>query len=132
MPTTYRCSPIPGRGEQCGVAGCRQIAEKYPNVRLILGHSCWDDWGGAIALANDFPNVYLEITAAERMPGYIDRAVHEAGASKILFGTDLPWFNPQFTLGCVLFADIDDDDRHAILHRNAERLLAERGMGAEG
>ena len=116
------------RGALCGVDACRRVAERYPEVRFILGHSCWDDWNGAFALARDFPHVYLELTAAERMPRFVERVVQEVGAHKLLFGTDLPWFNPQFTLGCVLFSDIADEDRHAILHGNAERLLAERGM----
>jgi predicted TIM-barrel fold metal-dependent hydrolase len=109
----------------CDAASCRWVAERYSDMIFILGHSCYDDWGGAIALAQEFPNVYLELTAAERMPGFVDRAVREAGSHKMLFGTDLPWFNPQFTMGCILFADITDDDRHAIFHGNAERILGE-------
>ncbi|HEY3379056.1 MAG TPA: amidohydrolase family protein [Armatimonadota bacterium] len=116
------------QGELCGVAACRRVAERYPAMRFILGHSCWPDWDGAIALAREFPHVYLELTAAERMPGFVEQVVRAGQAEKLLFGTDLPWFDPNFGLGCVLSSDIDDDHRHAILHRNAERLLAERGM----
>ncbi len=48
----------------------------------------------------------------------------EAGQSeRMLFGTELPWFSPIAGLGCLLSADITDDDRHNIYHRNAERLL---------
>ena len=110
----------------CGVPACRWVAEHYPDIRFLLGHSCYGDWDGAIELARTFPNVYLELTAAEFAPGFIDRACREAGAHKIIFGTDLPWFDPFAGIGCVLFADITDEDRHAILHGNAERLLAEQ------
>ncbi len=92
-------------------------------MTFIMGHSCFPEFDKAFALAREFPNVYLELTACERMPAFVDRAVHEVGAHKLLFGTDLPWFDPNFSIGCVLFADIDDDERRAILHSNAERLL---------
>jgi len=49
--------------------------------------------------------------------------VEGAGSEKMLYGTDLPWFDPHYVIGCILFARIDDEDRHNILHRNAERLL---------
>ncbi|MHB9132081.1 MAG: amidohydrolase family protein [Armatimonadota bacterium] len=111
----------------CNTAACRWVAKQYPEMVFLLGHSIWGDFDGAIGLAKEFPNVYLELTAAERMPGFITRAVREAGSHKILFGTDLPWFDPNFTLGCVLFSDITDEDRHAILHGNAERLLMTPG-----
>lgn len=110
-------------------AACRQLAEQYPEMRLLLGHCCWDDFGGAIELARTFTNVCLELTAAERMPGFVDRAVREGCARKLVFGSDFPWFDPDFGIGCVLFADIHDEDRHAILHGNAERLLAEAAPG---
>jgi predicted TIM-barrel fold metal-dependent hydrolase len=110
---------------RCGAAACREIATRYPDMVFLLGHSIWGDADGAIALAKEFRNVYLELTAAEHVPGFLEQAVAGAGTEKIVFGTDLPWFNPHFSLGCVLFADIDDDARHAILHGNAERILAE-------
>ncbi|HOS44010.1 MAG TPA: amidohydrolase family protein [Armatimonadota bacterium] len=108
---------------RCDAVACRTIAEQYPAMLFLLGHSCWGDFPRAIALAAALPNVYLELTAAEHVPGFIEQAVRGAGAEKLIFGSDLPWFNPHYTLGCVLFADIEDADRHAILHGNAERIL---------
>jgi predicted TIM-barrel fold metal-dependent hydrolase len=42
----------------------------------------------------------------------------------MLFGTDLPWFDPHHAIGALLSADISDEDRHNICHCNAEKLLA--------
>ncbi len=55
--------------------------------------------------------------------GVLERFVGEAGSERILFGTDLPWFNHHYYIGSVLGAAISDEDRHNILHRNAEKLL---------
>jgi len=40
--------------------------------------------------------------------------------------SDLPWFNPHYALGCVLFAHIAEDERRAIIRGNALRLLGEQ------
>lgn len=101
----------------------RIVAEKYPNTRLLLGHSCHGEWDKAVALVKDFPNVYLELCAVLHWRGILDRFVAELGSERIVFGTDLPWFSYHYYIGAVLGADIADDDRRNILYRNAERLL---------
>lgn len=106
-----------------GPAVVRRIAERYTNLMLLMGHSCHGAWDEAVRLAQDFPNVYLELTAVLDNRGIIEKFVAEAGADRMLFGTDLPWFDPHHGIGALLSADITDEDRHRILHRNAERLL---------
>jgi uncharacterized protein len=107
-----------------GSAVLRRALEKYPNVRALLGHSCHGEWDAAVQLARDFPNVYLELTAVFDDRGAIEKFVDEAGSDRMLFGTDLPWFDPHHAIGVLLSAKISDEDRHNICHRNAERLLA--------
>jgi len=58
--------------------------------------------------------------------GVIEAFVEAVGSERILFGTDLPWFDPHYGIGCILMSRITDDDRRNILHRNAERLYGER------
>jgi len=102
----------------------REVAERYPRVKLLLGHSCHGEWDEAVALARDFSNVYLELTAVFDDRGVLEKFVREVGSERLLFGTDLPWFDPHQAVGALLSADIDDEDRHNICHRNAEALLA--------
>jgi predicted TIM-barrel fold metal-dependent hydrolase len=123
------------------------LAERYPNAKLLMGHSGYGEWDTSLALARDYPNVYLELTAVYvahdfsaqpsgsgtplplidclSVNGIIERMVEVATSRKILFGTDLPWYSPMYAAGAVLFARISDEARHDILHRNAERLLAD-------
>jgi predicted TIM-barrel fold metal-dependent hydrolase len=84
-----------------------------------------------VQLAQDFANIYLELTAVFDDRGVLEKLVCEAGSDRLLFGTDLPWFDPHHAIGVLLSADISDDDRHNICHRNAERLLA-RFLGVSG
>ncbi len=102
----------------------RRLAELYPNVRFLLGHSCHDDWDAAVALAQDFPNLYLELTAIFDNRGILEKFVAEAGSERMLFGTDLPWFDPHQAVGALLSAHLSDEEIHDICHRNAEKLLA--------
>ena len=101
----------------------RQVAARYPHVKLLLGHSCHGEWDAAIDLARSFENLYLELTAVFDDRGILEKFVREAGSERMLFGTDLPWFDPHQAVGALLSAEIDDEDRHNICHRNAERLL---------
>jgi len=100
-----------------------KLAGKYSEVTFLMGHSGYGEWEKSIQIARDYPNVYLELTAAYAVNGVIDWMVKEDGSNKIVFGTDLPWFDPHYGIGCVLFSRITDKDRHNILHRNAEELL---------
>jgi len=107
-----------------GEAVVREVAERYPHVKFLLGHSCHGEWDAAVQLARDFPHVYLELTAVFDDRGVLEKFVQGAGSERMLFGTDLPWFDPHHAVGALLSADISDEDRHNICHRNAERLLA--------
>ena len=122
-----------------------KVAEKYRGITFLMGHSGYGDWKTSVKIAKDFPNVYLDTTAVYvahdfanqpggsgtplpflpclHVNGIIEFMVENATSRKVLFGTDMPWFSPHYVAGAVLFARIDDEARHDILHRNAERLL---------
>jgi predicted TIM-barrel fold metal-dependent hydrolase len=102
----------------------RQVAADFPRVKLLLGHSCHGAWDAAVALAQEFDNIYLELTALFDDRGILEKFVDEVGSHRMLFGTDLPWFDPHQAVGALLSADICDQDRHNICHRNAEQLLS--------
>ena len=114
-------------GGLCSAANVRAVAERHPRATLIMGHSIAGEFEAAIGLAREHPNLYLELTGVTRTHGLIEWMVREAGADKILFGEDLPWFDPHWGMGAVLWSRISDEDRHAILHGNAERLLKQAG-----
>ncbi len=101
-----------------------QLAQRYPGAVFLMGHSCYGEWDEAIRLALDYPNVYLELTAVHDANGVMEKMAEAGCADKMLYGTDLPWFDPHYVAGCVLFARLTDEDRRKILRGNAERLLA--------
>lgn len=122
-----------------------EAAARYPRARFLMGHSGYGEWEKSAAIARDLPNVYLDLTSVfqaldfSQMPGgslmprvpvisphvngLLEYLVATAGSRKVVFGSDLPWYSQHYHAGAVLFAHISDEDRHNILHRNAERLL---------
>lgn len=123
-----------------------EVGARYPRARFLMGHSGYGEWEKSVAIARDLPNVYLDLTSVfqaldfSQMPGgslmprvpvlsphvngLVEYMVQTAGSRKVVFGSDLPWYSQHYHAGAVLFARITDEDRHDILHRNAERLLA--------
>lgn len=117
-----------GQNQYCSPALWPELAEKYPGAVFFMGHSGFGQWEDAIRYATQYPNVYLELCAAYATRGFVEMAVARCGAEKVLFGTDLPWFDPHYGIGCVIFCDIDDDARYKILYGNAEGILKDCGI----
>jgi uncharacterized protein len=111
-----------------GASQIKAIAQRHPRLKLLMGHSLHGEWKAATELAREFPNLYLELTAVLDDRGVVEQFVAAGLSERILFGTDNPWFHPHQGIGTLLSADITDADRHNILHRNAERLLAGVGV----
>ena len=108
----------------CGPGNLRRVLEKHPEVRLVFGHALFTpSFEGAAALARDFENLFLDATTSNHAFGMIEHAVETAGAERILYGSDMPFISAAGAVGKVLYADIDDDAKAAILGGNARRLL---------
>jgi len=112
-----------GNDPNCGSLQVQKIVSDYPNIPFLAGHTIHGEWQAAAAIAKAHPNVYLELTAAYHVSGLLEYLAAEVGTERILFGDDLPWFDPFHAIGCILSAHIDDEGRRDILYRNAEALF---------
>jgi predicted TIM-barrel fold metal-dependent hydrolase len=95
----------------------------FPRVQFVLGHAGARDVAEAVRLAEQHPQVWLEITGqgATQLDGLVERI----GANRLLFGSDWPFYHLAATLAKVLLVtEGRPDARTAILHDNAERVLA--------
>lgn len=99
-------------------------ARKYPNAIFFMGHSFRPDWEGVERLHRACPdNVYFELTSIPGTAGMVEKLVEIVGSERILYGTDLPWFDEFQGIGGILAARITEDDMHNILYRNVDKLL---------
>lgn len=102
-----------------------KVAPRFPNANFVIGHSGNSEpyRTQSIEAAQANPNVYLETCSTFRQPGVIERLVEEAGADRVLFGSDVPLMDPRPQLGKIITSAIDDDAKRLVLGENAKRLL---------
>jgi predicted TIM-barrel fold metal-dependent hydrolase len=109
------------------IKGIDDMAGEYPDVPLLMGHSGGYEFAAnyeAMRVARDRPNAYFDLCLSGMFEGVVEEYVHEAGAGKVLFGSDDGFMDPRANLGRVLFARITDPEKEMILGANLKRLLA--------
>ncbi|HBY93368.1 MAG: amidohydrolase family protein [Ardenticatenaceae bacterium] len=111
----------------CGPRGIAAVAESYPEVNLIIGHSgsyhsmaALDEF---IAVVRRYANLYLDTSAMGRFYRSVDYMVQHVGAERVLYGTDAPWHSFIAEFGPIVYARISDAEKEKILGLNMARLL---------
>ncbi|MEV6964316.1 amidohydrolase family protein [Hamadaea sp. NPDC051192] len=109
------------------------VAERYPSVTILAGHSGITPTGfdSAIAVARRMPNVVLEVCGSFMRGEDIIRMVGELGADRVVFGSDFPFIDLRMSLGRVIFAQLSDEERAAVLGGTMLSLLS-RQRSAHG
>ena len=104
------------------------LFELYRSAPILLAHAGAAEPESYVAYARKYPNLYLELCFSGAPYGVIEYFVHELGSHRMLFGSDSPYMSIQQQLGRVLFADIAEDDKKAILIDNPKRILGRQGI----
>lgn len=112
----------------CGAPNVKKVVARHPKVTLILAHlgGLEGAWRGVPQLAAECPALWFDTCGSRHPRGAIETLVEEGLASRLLYGSDAPWIDPGGQLGKVLYADIPEDARAAILEGNARRLFGWR------
>ncbi len=108
------------------IKGMEEMAHRFPDVPILMGHSGGYDIAAmeeAIRVSRENGNAFLDLTLSGMFEGVVERFVQEAGAQKVLFGSDMPFIDPRAGLGRVVFARISDAAKEAILGANMLGLL---------
>ena len=99
-----------------------ELARRFPGQEFICAHA-GGEWERGIRAVRDSPNVLLETSGFDATAGFIEMAVREVGAERIVFGTHLPSRSLGTELGKVIGAAIGEQERKSILGGNYRRLL---------
>jgi predicted TIM-barrel fold metal-dependent hydrolase len=105
------------------------MAGLYPSVNFILPHLGSyrsDEWWAhleAIELATRLPNVYVE-TSGVLGHKYLEMAIREIPAGKILFGSNAPEEDPLVEMYAIKLLKLPQPQEAAILGGNIRKLLA--------
>ena len=109
----------------CSPAVLGILADEYPKVPVLLGHSGGTPAGydEALEVASKQENVFLETCGSGVVYGMIERFVRKVGADRILFGSDMPFVNANAQIGKILYAKIPDEDKRKILGLNMAKII---------
>jgi hypothetical protein len=111
---------LPGESEP---ADAVELAARHPGVPIICGHT-GGEWETGIRTIRHAPAIYADIAGSDPYSGFVEMAVRELGASRVIYGSDAAGRSFASQLGKVMGADIGEADRQLILGGNLKRLLA--------
>jgi predicted TIM-barrel fold metal-dependent hydrolase len=98
------------------------LAKRHPNAALICGHS-GGDWVLGLRAVRDCPNVVTELGGSDPTTGFVETAVRELGAERVLFGSDAGGRSFASQIAKVAGADVPDAAKRLIFKDNLKRLL---------
>ena len=101
------------------------MIDSHPGMTFVAAHpGDRQRVAEQIELLKSCSNLCLDLsgTGLHRF-GMLKRLVEQAGADRILFGTDYPICNPRMYVQAVYGEEIGNEERKMIFHENAERIL---------
>ncbi|MCO6458844.1 MAG: amidohydrolase family protein [Pirellulaceae bacterium] len=99
-----------------------QLAARHPRTTLICGHT-GGDWEQGIRAIRSSPNIVIGTGGSDPTAGFLEMAVRELGAERILYGSDIGGRSFASQLAKVRDAEISIEDQRKILGENLKRLL---------
>ena len=100
-----------------------EIAAEFPSMKFILLTMGGEDWHTAVAAAKRYVNLYLEISG----PLDSDKVAYATSVltpRKVLYGSCLPYSDPQLTMGLVdETRTLTAQDRNRVYYQNAQQLF---------
>lgn len=103
------------------------VMRDFPDLQLICAHlgglQLWDEVEELLCGANVWFDTAMCCARSGLTPEQAYRIITSHGTDRILFGSDLPWARPREVLEFLDTLPLTMEQRDAILHGNAERLL---------
>lgn len=99
-----------------------ELAARHPAQKFLAAHA-GGEWERGIRAVSEVPNILVETSGFDATAGFLEMAVRELGAERIVFGSHLPSRSLGTELGKVIGAEISDRDRRLILGENYRQLL---------
>jgi predicted TIM-barrel fold metal-dependent hydrolase len=100
-----------------------ELAARHPEAAIICGHT-GGNWEIGIRAVRRFPNVAIDLGGSDPTAGFVEAAIRELGAERVLYGSDMGGRSLASQMAKVLGADITPQQRRLILGENLKRLLA--------
>ena len=99
-----------------------ELVKRHPKATFICGHS-GGDWQLGLRAIRGTTSLPTETGGSDPTSGFVEMAVRELGADRVLYGSDGGGRSFASQLAKVQGADIPDDAKKKILGENLKRLL---------
>lgn len=102
-------------------------AQRFPTITFIIGHVSMNKAGhlDAIAHCGKQENIWYDV--AQKPAGDeswdLVHLVNNLGNDRIMFGSDLPYYDFRIVQAQIEAADLDDETKERIAYQNAVRLV---------
>jgi predicted TIM-barrel fold metal-dependent hydrolase len=134
LPIVYHSGTFalgPGRNDHGHPRHFAKVATAFPRLTIVMGHMAFGDFDACAALAREHANVFFDccyvINGTQKAPTLSDdeaaAAIRQAGAGRVMFGSDFPWLDPLLDSQRIQRLALSDDEKRAVLHDNAVRIL---------
>lgn len=98
------------------------LAEKFPEANFVCGHT-GGVWEMGIRAVRKYPNIFVEMAGFAPTAGFVEMAVRELGAERILYGSDSGGRTFASQIAKVTGAEISDRDKRMIFKDNFQKLI---------
>lgn len=114
-----------GKGKDVGTSTPMELAElaaRHPGVKFVCAHA-GGEWEQGIRAVRGRPNILVETSGFDPTAGFMEMAVRELGAERIIFGSHFPSRSLGTEYSKVLNAEISERDKQLIMGENLRTLL---------
>jgi uncharacterized protein len=99
-----------------------ELARRHPQAQFICGHT-GGTWELGIRAIRDVRNICAGIAGSDPTSGFVEMAVRELGAERVVYGSDAGGRSFASQMAKVVGAEIPDSAKELILGGNLRRLL---------
>jgi uncharacterized protein len=108
------------------------VAERWPELKLVLAHLGGAAWHETEELAAAFPHVMFDLSEIIEWPGAPNaptspemvNLIRSVGVERVMLGSDFPWYDPVTTVDHVMaLPHFSAQEREAVLGGNAMRFF---------
>ncbi len=99
-----------------------ELAKRHPEAQFVCGHT-GGNWELGIRAIRDAKNVCAGIAGSDPTSGFVEMAVRELGAERIVYGSDAGGRSFASQVAKVVGAEIPGSAKELILGGNLRRLL---------
>jgi predicted TIM-barrel fold metal-dependent hydrolase len=111
------------------------VLQSFPRLKIVMAHFPSAFWDERVELAQQFPNLYFDLSGSFDAPHMevrdehralniadAERVLRKVGVQRFMFGSDGPRFKFQPALEQILALRLSTDEKRAILADNARRI----------